>query len=101
MMPVSDYLAAEESMMNKKRWALVLMVILPLCPAIAQANVHADGGSVFGSDGSGFSNDQGNGGIVKQKQGATPPTPVPEPSSLLLLGSGIAGFLAWKKVRRD
>ncbi|HUE38017.1 MAG TPA: PEP-CTERM sorting domain-containing protein, partial [Candidatus Binatia bacterium] len=31
----------------------------------------------------------------------TSPTPVPEPGSLLLLGSGIAGLGAWRSRRRD
>ncbi len=30
---------------------------------------------------------------------AAPAAPVPEPATMLLLGSGVAGFIAWRKMR--
>jgi hypothetical protein len=53
------------------------------------------------SNGNGFAGDNGNHyGSLKDRNTVSDPVSIPEPLTLLLLGSGIAGLAGWAAVRR-
>lgn len=79
----------------------LLTTVVPLFPA-GQAGVilGADGGSTFtGSFAADFTNLSG--GLAGTGTGSADTAPIPEPGTLLLLGSGVAGLVGFgRRVRR-